>query len=61
MRDEDAKTCSLIAPDYEMDETNCYFSIPESGSSEDRINIIRLVVPKCSSKRFASLPHEAKR
>ena len=47
MNDEGAKMCSWIAPDYEVDENGLLFFSPRSsGSSEDRTEMISLVVPE---------------
>ena len=47
MVDADANTCSRIAPEYIVDENDLLFFCPRSsGSSEDRTEMIRLVVPK---------------
>ena len=47
MNDEDAKMCSWIAQDYEVNENGLLFFCPRSlRSSEGRTEMIRLVVPE---------------
>ena len=51
--------CYRIAPDYEMDESGLLILCPRSSrSSEERIYMIRLVVPELLQRDFASCPHE---
>ena len=53
MVDADAKTCSRIAPEYIVDENELLFFCPRSsGSSEDRTEMIRLVVPELMQQEF---------
>ena len=44
---EDAKSCARIAPDYEVDENGLLFFSPRSSKgSDDRMEMVRLVVPE---------------
>ena len=53
MSEEDAKTCSRIAPDYEVGENGLLiFCRRSSGSPEDRTEMIRLMVPDCCNDTF---------
>ena len=53
MNNEDAKSCSRIAPNYEVDENGLLSFFPRSsGSSEDRTERIRLVVLELLQRDF---------
>ena len=55
MSDEDAKMCSWIAPDSEVDDNGLLFFCPRaSRPSEDRIEVILLVVPELLHRFSAS-------
>ena len=50
---EEAKSSALIAPDYEIDEDGLLFFCPSSVSkSNDRTELIRLVVPELLQQDF---------
>ena len=60
MRNEDAKICSRIAPDNEVDENGLlFFCCRLSGSSEDRTEMIRLVVPESPQQGFCTITTRA--
>ena len=53
MSEEDAKMCSRIAPDYEVDKNGLLLFCPRSsGSPEYRRKMIRLVVPELLQRDF---------
>ena len=50
---EDAKLCARIAPDYEVDENGLLFFSPRSAKeSDDRMEMVRLVVPELLQEDF---------
>ena len=53
MSAKDAKTCSQIAPDYDVDDNGLILFCPRStGSSEVHKEMIQLVVPESSPQAF---------
>ena len=49
----DAKSCALIAPDYEVDQNGLLLFCPRSASkSEDRVELVRLVTPELLQQDF---------
>ena len=58
MSDEEARTCSQFAPECEVNENGLLMFHPRlSGSSEDRIERIRLVVPELLQQYFMHQYH----
>lgn len=50
---EDAKSSARIAPDYEVDESGLLFFCPSATpKSDDRTELIRLVVPELLQRDF---------
>ena len=55
MSDENAKMCSWFAPDYSVNDNGLLFFCPRaSRPSEDRIEVILLVVPELLHRFSAS-------
>ena len=47
LKAEEAKSCAMIAPDYEVDQSGLLFYCPRSvEKSGDRMELARLVVPE---------------